>query len=498
MNVGRLFISTAAGFLLPTFLIHKLPVATYSAWVLILQMGAYVGYLDFGIQSGIAKYVAEYEAKGDTAGASVRASAGLALLLSVSLIGVVLTLGLAWLVPKLFHDMPSALYPDVRMGLLFVGVSVSFALLCSIFASIFMGLQRYAVPTSLALINRLLYVGVVLGSVATHLSLGTMCCLVAVVNVTTGLLHFVAWRRFASQVKLSLYGLDWSVVREMIGFCSTLAVFAVAMLCISGMDVTIVGRYDFRQTAFYSIASTPTNFMIGIMGSALAPLLPSASALSVHRSSRQMGEMLARATRYATSLLVITGLPLLVAGYWVLRLWVGPAYSPQIVGYLRILVLANVLRNTCAPYASMLVATESQRIAIASATAEGLVNLSVTIYLAQRIGAIGVAYGTLLGAAVGVGMHFGLSMHYTYAKLSITRARLFLSGIGRPLLMVIPSVLTLPRWWRNGAAEFNTLLWIAWVLSTGILFWYAVLNPDERNAALRLTVGRLRTSNAPG
>jgi hypothetical protein len=35
---------------LPAYLIHHLPVQTYTAWVLIIQLGAYVFYLDVGIQ----------------------------------------------------------------------------------------------------------------------------------------------------------------------------------------------------------------------------------------------------------------------------------------------------------------------------------------------------------------------------------------------------------------------------------------------------------------
>jgi len=498
MSVGRLLISTVAGFILPTFLIHRLPVTTYSAWVLILQMSAYVGYLDFGLQTGIAKYVAEHDARNDVEALSRRTSAGLALLLVVSIAGVILTLLLAWQAPHLFHDMPPELYRGVRVGLILVGVSTSFGLLCSIFAAIFTGLQRFAVPTSLGLVNRLLFVGVVLGAVFFHLGLAVMGALVAAVNVGSGLLHFVAWRKFAKHVRLSLYGLDYDVLKEMVSFCSALAVFTVAMLCISGLDVTIVGRYDFRQTAFYSIASTPTNFMIAIMGAALAPLLPAASALSVDRSPRQMGEMLARATRYSSTLLVVSGLPLLVGGYWVLRFWVGAGYAPQIVGYLRILVLANVLRNMCAPYANMLVATNSQKIAIASATAEAVVNLTSSIYLARHIGAIGVAYGTLLGSFVGVGMHFALSMHYTHARLAITRTRLFLGGIGRPLMIALPSVLLLPRWWRSGAAAFSVQLWMAWVVSTALLLWFGALDAGDRNALLSFAGRRLNITQAEG
>src|SRR6266702_948709 len=204
LSVGRLFVTAVVALVLPSYLTHKLPVRTYGAWVLILQMGAYVGYLDFGIQTGISKYVAEFEARKDTNSSSMRASAGFALMLCASLLGVLLTLILAWYVPQIFHEMPASLYHDVRLSLIFVGTSLSFGLLCSIFSSVFLGQQRYAIPMSISIINRILFTAVVLAAVYFQRGLAVMGALVALVNIVTGLLQFEAWRRFARHIRLTL------------------------------------------------------------------------------------------------------------------------------------------------------------------------------------------------------------------------------------------------------------------------------------------------------
>ncbi len=492
LSVGRLLISTAIALILPAFLTHRLPVRTYSAWVLILQMSAYVGYLDFGIQTGIAKYVAEYEARNDAAGSSMRASAGLALMVVASLLGVLLTIVLAWRVPNIFHEMPSSLFADVRLSLLFVGISLSFGLLCSICSSIFLGLQQYAVPIVLSLVNRVLYTGVILAAVFFHQSLAVMGALVAAVNVVTGLMQFGAWRKLARHVQLRLRGLDFSVVRKMLSYCSTLAIWTAGMLCVSGLDVTIVGRYDYGQTAFYSIATLPTNFAMSMMGAALAPLLPTASALSVCRTPQQMGSILSRITRYASILLIVSGIPLLVAGYWILRVWVGPVYALHTLPYLRILVLGNIIRNMGMPYASMLVATDTQRVAIAGAVAEAIVNLAFSIYLAHRMGAIGVAYGTLIGSFVSVGMHFIWNMRYTRRQFDISPSRLFGSGIVRPCLIALPSLVLLRLWWSDSPPAFNLPIWISWAATTALVAWFATLKVEERQSLTTMVATKLK------
>src|SRR5271163_386944 len=64
-NVARVLLSMLVSLVLPPFLVRHMAAAEYSAWVLILQLSAYVYLLDFGLQTAIGKYVAEYDASGD-------------------------------------------------------------------------------------------------------------------------------------------------------------------------------------------------------------------------------------------------------------------------------------------------------------------------------------------------------------------------------------------------------------------------------------------------
>ena len=103
----------------------------------------------------------------------------------------------------------------------------------------------------------------------------------------------------------------------------------------------------------------------------------------------------------------------------------------------------------------MVVATSRQRFTTASPVTEGVVNLVSSVWLAQHIGALGVALGTLLGAVVGVAMHFGVSMRYTQSTLAISRLELFFKGMLRPAAMAIPSVLLLCLWWLAGTSPLQ-------------------------------------------
>ncbi|HTF65107.1 MAG TPA: polysaccharide biosynthesis C-terminal domain-containing protein [Edaphobacter sp.] len=495
-SLARLAINSLVALVLPAYLTHHLPIETYGAWVLILQLGAFVSYLDLGVQTGVAKFVAEYEAKGDEDKAGRYASAGLAIMTLTGLLGLGVSLILAWQVPTLFRKMPAVLYHDVRISVMLVGISLSFGLVCSIFSAVFMGLQRYAVPMGIAILNRTLFTVAILITVFFHTSLAIMGAAVALVNITTGLLQIGAWRKISSRIRISFALVDYGIVKRMARYCFLLAIWTVGMVCVSGLDTTIVGHYAYDETAFYSIAALPTTFLLSLISSILGPMMPASSALSTQRSPAEMGNVLARTTRYSTVLLLLTGLPLIVCGLPVLRVWVGPTYAAHSLTYLRILVLANIVRNLCAPYATLIAATGKQGAATTAAILEALVNLGSSIFLARRFGAIGVAFGTLLGSFVSVCLHFAVSMHFTQKTLMITRTKLFLRGIFRPAIVAIPAILLLPLWWSSSWTRSRTSMAILWGISTLFLAWFGSLNEQERSQLVRFARRRLMLSTS--
>ena len=225
--------------------------------------------------------------------------------------------------------------------------------------------------------------------------------------------------------------------------------------------------------------------------------MPAASALSTQRSRIEMGSILDRATRYSSILLISVGLPLLVCAYPILRLWVGADYAAHSIRFMRILILGNIVRNLCLPYATMVVATGKQKFATAATIAEAAVNLASSIYLARFMGAIGVAIGTLLGAFVSVAMHFGFSMRYTGTSLAISRRRLLLQGLLRPAVAAFPSIVLLSRWWPFTSPQFSASVWFFWAVSTFLLTWFVSLGTEERGELLHAARAYFKPAMSP-
>ena len=480
ISAARIGVFACAGVLLPAFLTHRMPTSVFGAWTLILQIAGYVGYLEFGIQIAVSKYVAEFIASGDTDSCHRHASAGVAITGGTAALGIVLSVVFSLLIPRLFPEIPRALAKDVSHGVLLVGSSAALLLGTSAFPGIFLGLQRYAVPTSIAILSKLLYAVLLITMVAHGSSLIAMGAGVALLNTATALAQVLAWRWMAREIRVGIPWLQMAIVKRVLGYCAVLGLWTAGLLIISGLDTTLVGRLDFPETAFYAIAATPLTFLTMTLQAGLNPLMPAASALSVTHSAQQMGQTLLRSTRYAFLILQATGLPLFLFGYTILSVWVGPSYARHGLALLRVLVLAHIVRNLCAPYATMVIAVGMQRYATWAGLWEAVVNLSLSIVLGIHLGAIGVALGTLVGAVVGVLLHFLLSMRHTTSLLAISRRDLLRKGFLQSSLSLLPTVALLPVFWRPEHVAYTPAYVGLWAVASAILFWRTNLRAEER------------------
>ena len=108
-NLTRVILGMLISLVLPHFLVHHMGTAEYSAWVLILQLSAYVNFLDLGLQTAIGKFVAEYQAAGNASAARKTVSNAFTVMLGAALLGALAIFGMVWQVPRIFAQMPGAL-----------------------------------------------------------------------------------------------------------------------------------------------------------------------------------------------------------------------------------------------------------------------------------------------------------------------------------------------------------------------------------------------------
>lgn len=488
-NLVRLAGSGIVALLLPPFLVRRLPTDTYSAWALLLQLTLYIGLLDFGIQTAVARFVAHADELRDAHRRDGMASTA-AVLLGLAAIAAFLFIAvLAWQLPRIFTAMPAQLYPGARIALLLMGGTFALGLPFSVLHAIFVGLQKNEIPAAIAIASRFAMAALILGVVFHHDGLAAMGAGVAIANLASYVASFFSWRRWGSHIHIRLSWVSGGYAQKIAGYCMGLSVWSVGMLMVSGLDLGIVAKFDYHATAYYAVAATLTGFVTQIQGAIFAALLPASAVLSARADAKKLGTVLISSTRYGMLILFATALPLMAAARFILRVWVGGEYAAHSVAILEVLVVANVIRLSMLPYATLLLGTNQQRKAMLSPLAEGLTNLVSSIVLAYLLGAIGVAIGTLIGSFVGVGLHIFRNMPRT-SDIAFSRTAFARQGLLRPIICIVPFLVLLlfygnvsPVWPRATAALF-----VAAASGTGFLFWKYGLVGAERRRLLQYIV----------
>ena len=479
-NLLRFAVSVLAAALLPPFLTRRLSHDMYAAWVLILQLGAYAAIFELGLQAAISKFVAQHHATQDHAGTSSVVSTATALLSGSAALALAAVGILVWQVPHLFGQLTPALVHQVRLGILLIGGATALALPTTALASSFQGVQRYNVPMIIGGGSQALSTLAIIIAVFYHSSLVVMGACVAAITLAAGLLQVAAWRRYLAHIRITVSGVTRRMTRTIFNYCAAMSVSSFAMLLISGLDTVIVGHFDFKQTGFYAVAASLTNFVILTAGAVFNPLLPAASELAALGDRAAVASLTLRSTRFCAVLLVLTGLPLLLYGvshpFALGRGRLRPQQHP---------VSGNPHHRQHDPsfHASLLFAIVSgnglQRYGWIAAIGEAVVNFALSIALAYRFGAVGVALGTLAGGIVSVGLHLSYTMRYTQIAIPVGRVEFVLRGLARPFACALP-LFALLLVCRGNPASYGFWPPLLVSLLTAILVWFVGLAHSDR------------------
>jgi O-antigen/teichoic acid export membrane protein len=480
-NVARGSTAALVVVLLPPFLTKSLSIEAYGTWLLILQLSAYVSFLDFGIQTAVGRFVAHTNELQDLKQRDSIVSTALAILTGAGVLAMLGIAALAWQLPNLFRDMPESLHQEARLALLFVGGSLAIGLPFSVFSGVFVGLQRYDIPAWVIGISKILggVLAVILAQ-ATH-SIAWMGGGMAIATVGASLSQVLAYQKLARNIQISRSLISSKAGKEIIEYCFGLTIWSIAMLLISGLDTMIVGYFDYKAVAFYSLAINLTTFLIGLNSSIFNVLMPSAAIMGAKEDYVGLGKLLIKSTRYSLIILILTSAPLVIGAEWILNLWVGPRYASSTAPILQILVIANVIRQSGFPYSILAIATGQQRKIIITPFIEGITNLIFSVVLVKSMGAKGAAIGTLMSGLLAIGLHLIYNVPRT-TKIRVSQKKLILEGLARPLLCLLPSCLMYLT--ARTILLFNStmeiLYFIMGAIGTLLMIWSYGLISDER------------------
>jgi O-antigen/teichoic acid export membrane protein len=404
-NLVRGATSAVVAVVLPHFLTRALGGERFAGWALMLQLVAYVNYLDFGVQTAVARYLAGALQRNDRVERDRLLSSAVAILLGAGAVALFGLGVLVWQLPNLFRTVPIALCNEMRGGLMILGLSTAIGLPLSAYSGALIGMQRNEFP-ALAIGGSRIVGAVAVVFAANHTqSLFWLACLIGSSNLAGALIQYVIAEHLLGDYRFQRSALNGDTTKELIKYCSALSVWSFAMLLVSGLDVTIVGLFDFSAAGAYSIAATLILFFTGLNGAAFTAMLAPIAAMQAGKDYARIERLVLVATRLGSYLSLSVIACTFLFGKMLIQMWVGPAYLSITWPVLEILVIAQAIRLTGNAYGTMLVAMGHQRYGILPVLIEGFSNLTLSLIGMKFLGPIGVALATLGAAAIGMSVN---------------------------------------------------------------------------------------------
>jgi len=466
---------------LPPLLVRVLDKPTYGVWLLLLQLAAYITVFDGGVQIAVARYVARAESLQDRKYlARFLSSAGMLMVAAAVATALLAVLG-SWQLGHVFKEIPISIAPSARQALLIIGMSVALTLPFSVLAGFFVGIQRNEMTAFATSVGKFSGALGIAWAAYHHQGLLAMATWVGLGNIVQCVIYWVFWSREGRRDTLRYSCAERALAREFLLFYAAMFVAQFSSILITGMDLPIVAAFDFRAASYYGVAVLLSNVLIVPFAAIVSTLLPVASGISASEDPQRLGQVLLKTTRFASALLCVITLPLLLLMPVFLRIWVGTDYATHTLLLAQTLVVAQCLRLTMMPYAMIGFAAGQQPRMLVAPVVEAIVNVSCSLALVQFIGAHGVALGTLIGALVGISLHFTVSLPRTDCVL-LSRTELLWQGILKQFAFTVPLLvlaLLTTRW--ISSSIFQVALAACAELALFALLWSRSFDSGERD-----------------
>ena len=505
LNLGANII---VGLGLTPIFIHSLGVDNYGLWVFAASLSVargVLGLFDFGLQTAIVKFVAEFTAhtmSGQPADLDPQNRIGKLLslvLIGYSLLGLsmatLISLGACFgmgIVTGLFRIPPDRI-EVARMLLLIVAAQTLFDFPALALSGVLSGLQRFDITRVWNLIRLIVYAALSVALIAVGFGVYSLALATFVGELLRFFGHLYYLRRLLPNLRLTRQ-IDPAMARRVISFSGQLFGSQLLQIVAQSMDKAIIAivltttaltDYDVSER-LYLLAYA----LVNLIGPFAVPMAVAFHSRNTAADRAALHRLMVRITRYTAAFTVPIVLIIIVLASPLTNVWVGAEFARTVpatrwfVGYLMFWALVNSGQN-------LLVSVERVTIILPIFGIGTVVNLITSLIAIRSLGVLGVIVGTTAGNGVACLLYmiafrqaFGLTLADWWRRILLS---VYPQAICGALVTFALSLWHTPTNWL-AVTTFGAAGWTTFA----ILFTLTGLAPDER-VLLRKWLGLSRS-----
>ena len=467
-------------FLVAPLLVHRLGHVTYGVWSLIGQVMEYSFLFDFGVRIAATRYVARHLALEQPDEINKAVTSGLVLNSISAALALVAGSVVTWTLPR-FFPIPPELMSSTRWSMLVLTFGIAISFPGSLFFACVAAGSRYDLLGIRKVgpgVVRLLLLWFLLNRGCSLLTVA----IVTTVAVCSGYgLDFVFTLRMFPYLRLCRKYFDAAILKLLLSFSVYAFLISVAWRVTFMTDNIVVGYFlGPVAVTFYSVGMNLAGLLRDSLGNITTLYAPLAYQMEALGEKEPLRRLFTRGSRIALVYALPGALGLIILGPCFLGLWMGKSFTAK-SGPILILLSAEVLFNalsfTCT---QVLYALARHRANAWLSVGNAAANLALSVALIRWVGAVGVAWGTVIPACT---VEAIILPAYTAALLGISPLRFYKSAVLRPLLASAPYGLWL--WFCLTEGLINGYASLVLAVGSGLLLytfvaWRLGLDTEEK------------------
>lgn len=481
-NWTSYLVTAVVGFTLAPIIVHSLGDTGYGLWTLVMSLTGYFGLLDLGVRSSVGRFVTRHIALNDAQGVNRTVSTAMVILGCGGLVAFLATLVIATFFFDSFGVEPQ-LASSGRTALLLTGLTMSLLLPMGVFSAVLIALERFDVLSGITTVSELLRAALVVWVVRQGYGIVALALIALGLSLTQGAVMAIVAKRLYQPLRLDFSGVNRAAFTELFGFSIYRFIWIVANQLIFYSDSLVIAVFlGAGAIAPYTIAGSLINYGRNVVSLVTDTLAPSAARMDAKDDLAGLQRLLIVGTRLALLVTLPICVGFLFLGRQFITLWMGESYAHSAV-FLMVLTIPQF--GSMPQYVSSLVlAGMARHRAFAYfALAEGIANVLLSIFLVQRMGLIGVAWGTAITHLINTTLVVPL---YTLRVLHLGVGEYLSRAIIRPLVCAVPLVALGYRFsllehasWPIFAAEATAMCAVF-----GIVSYFVCFDAQQRAAVV--------------
>jgi O-antigen/teichoic acid export membrane protein len=395
--------------------VRHLGMGPFGVLTLALAFSLSAGFLsisDLGLQSGVTRFVADADGRGQRERIGEVVSSALVVLSVTAVVAVAVLLTLSVVAGHIFTNVHgAALQSDLHLLFILFAAEALFGLPALAFLGLLQGLQRYGWIKVIELSRQILYT--VLALIVLLTGHGVVAFGAAMISGTlfAAVGYAVAARILCPELRVSPRLINRGALRPLAGFSVWVFITRISGVIWAQMDTLILSLLvGINVLAGYSVVARLESAASYPLSLTAAAVVPAAANLLAMQSGVRLRDLLIRGTRYTLALSLPVTIAAMVLARPLIVGWVGSQYSGY-AGPAQLFLTYQLLSCSANIALTILIGIGRVRAVTAYISIAVAVNLIVSVGLAKPLGVSGVIVGTLIGYGITAPLYVRLVIH---------------------------------------------------------------------------------------